>query len=470
MAGLLDWIQSPAGIGLLSAAAGGMAGARRGTPWNNVGRGAIAGLTGYQAANDQIRQDQENALTKQYRELQMQKIEQDLARQKQMQESLQSLYKPAGTQDFKADNPFGEDLGVLKTETPATFAGKPVDPVMAAVLPYAQPDDILKMASPQAQTAEQKNWQFAQNLPEDQRAAFLGAGNAGPANVQEWQFFSKLKPVEQAQFLEMKRNPQIMNLGGSQAVRAPGGGVSESYTVTPKITETPDYQAAQETAKATARETVERGAEASSNLPKVQASAENARNMVNGVLNHPGFSSTVGMTMMPGARFVPGTKEADFQSRMDQLKGSAFLQAFETLKGGGQITEVEGKKATDAINRMSISTSEAEFKAAAADFLSVVDRAEQNAVRAATKGQTKPGGTLNRGEILNVELEDALARGDTQNANLIRQEMKRTGVKDSKPQGKSAAYKEYLEAYQRAKTPEQKKAITERARQLGVVK
>ena len=69
--------------------------------------------------------------------------------------------------------------------------------------------------------------------------------------------------------------------------------------------------------------------------------------------------------------------------RMDQLKGSAFLQAFEILKGGGQITEVEGKKATDAINRMSISTSENEFRQAAQDFLSIVDRAEQNATRAA---------------------------------------------------------------------------------------
>lgn len=384
MAGLLDWVQTPEGIGLLSAVAGGMAGARRGQPINSMGRGLVTGLQGYAGAQDQIRQEQENAFQKRYREMQMQKIESELANQKGMRESLQSLYKPAGTTPFQADNPFGEDLGTLQTETPATFGGKHVDPVMAAVLPYAQPDDILKMTSGQSKTAEQKNWEYAQSLPEDQRSLFMSkSGGSGPATVQEWEYFSKLDPAAQSRFLEMKRNPQIMNLGGTQAVRAPGGGIGESYAVTPNPTDMPEFQAAQEIAKTSARETVQRGAEATSNLPKVQASAANARNMVQGVLDHPGFSSTVGATALPGARFIPGTKEADFQSRMDQLKGSAFLQAFETLKGGGQITEVEGKKATDAINRMSISTSEKEFRQAAQDFLSVVDRAEQNAIGAA---------------------------------------------------------------------------------------
>jgi hypothetical protein len=34
------------------------------------------------------------------------------------------------------------------------------------------------------------------------------------------------------------------------------------------------------------------------------------------------------------------------------LDGQAFLQAFESLKGGGQITEIEGQKATQAIGRL----------------------------------------------------------------------------------------------------------------------
>lgn len=118
--GLLDWVNTPAGIGLLSAVAGGMAGARRGTPWNNVGRGLVAGLTGYTAAQDQLKQEAENKLTQQYKQLQMQQLEQQLAKQKSEQAWRAGL--PAAlaktteqAAPFQADNPFGEDLGNLQT-------------------------------------------------------------------------------------------------------------------------------------------------------------------------------------------------------------------------------------------------------------------------------------------------------------------------------------------------------------------
>lgn len=48
----------------------------------------------------------------------------------------------------------------------------------------------------------------------------------------------------------------------------------------------------------------------------------------------------------------PGGGAADAQARIDQLLGQSFMQAYETLKGGGVITEIEGAKATAAITRM----------------------------------------------------------------------------------------------------------------------
>jgi hypothetical protein len=87
---------------------------------------------------------------------------------------------------------------------------------------------------------------------------------------------------------------------------------------------------------------------------------------------HPGFTGTVGMTFAPGMRFVPGTPEADFQGMLDQVKGGAFLEAYERLKGTGQITEIEGKKATDAITRMSTAISENEFMQAAKELREVI--------------------------------------------------------------------------------------------------
>lgn len=51
MAGLLDFVNSPAGMGLLSAGFAGLANANRNTPYNNLGRAGLAGLTGYTAAS-----------------------------------------------------------------------------------------------------------------------------------------------------------------------------------------------------------------------------------------------------------------------------------------------------------------------------------------------------------------------------------------------------------------------------------
>ena len=103
---------------------------------------------------------------------------------------------------------------------------------------------------------------------------------------------------------------------------------------------------------------------------------------------HPGFTTVVGATMLPGARFVHGTSAADFQTRFDQIKGSAFLQAYETLKGGGQITNIEGEKGTAALNRMSIAQSEREFIQAAREFQEVVQKGLERAQRRAQELQS----------------------------------------------------------------------------------
>jgi len=119
-------------------------------------------------------------------------------------------------------------------------------------------------------------------------------------------------------------------------------------------------------------------------LPQTQANANQAIKLLEDILEHPGMESMVGLknpfsgaggTMIPftDRKPVAGSKAAGFQAKFDQLQGKNFLQAFETLKGGGQITEVEGKKATDAISSMQLSTSEAEFKAAAQDLAEVIN-------------------------------------------------------------------------------------------------
>lgn len=113
---------------------------------------------------------------------------------------------------------------------------------------------------------------------------------------------------------------------------------------------------------------------------------------------HPGFNSAVGFGL--GERFVPGTSASDFQSRFEEIKGGAFLEAFESLKGAGSISEKEGEKATTAITRMSLAQSEKEFMAAARDLQDVVRKGVANAKTRAAQAPSSAASSPNIDAIL----------------------------------------------------------------------
>lgn len=57
---------------------------------------------------------------------------------------------------------------------------------------------------------------------------------------------------------------------------------------------------------------------------------------------------------------IPGYNSG-FNNRLAQLQGQTFLQAFNSLRGSGAITEMEGDKATNAIARLQRASTEKEF-------------------------------------------------------------------------------------------------------------
>lgn len=65
---------------------------------------------------------------------------------------------------------------------------------------------------------------------------------------------------------------------------------------------------------------------------------------------------------------------ARVKARIDQIKGGAFLQAFESLKGGGQITELEGQKAEQAQSRLNTAQSEEDFREALQEYKFYIDQ------------------------------------------------------------------------------------------------
>ena len=112
-----------------------------------------------------------------------------------------------------------------------------------------------------------------------------------------------------------------------------------------------------------------------------------------GTKPHAGFQQSVGAGI-PGLKYIPGTPAADFNARLNEIQGGAFLQAFNTLKGGGSITETEGTKATQAINRMSTAQSEKEFNTAAREYQDIL---RTGIGRAKAKAASAGGGGIPTG-------------------------------------------------------------------------
>ena len=102
-------------------------------------------------------------------------------------------------------------------------------------------------------------------------------------------------------------------------------------------------------------------------------------NPTKGIKPDPGLQSYIGATLTPGFKYIEGSKEASFKALHDQILGGAFMKAYLSLKGGGQITEIEGTKGTAAITRMNKAQSEKEYIEAAKEFKVIVERGIERA-------------------------------------------------------------------------------------------
>lgn len=194
---------------------------------------------------------------------------------------------------------------------------------------------------------------------------------------------------------------------GIAVVNSPGFGVGIVDKGNPgnrTMLTTPEQEAAAraESAAATAgaKEGAKSAAAAVSDLPRVKESSRQIRGLLDQLSNPDALKWVYGPASI--APVVPGTPQADAVGIWDQINGQAFMQAFTALKGGGQITEKEGEKATVAITRLSnrkISTKAAQ--AAINELRDITQRAEVNAEKRATKASPEPtsGGEINFADL-----------------------------------------------------------------------
>ena len=111
-------------------------------------------------------------------------------------------------------------------------------------------------------------------------------------------------------------------------------------------------------------------------LPRIESQAKESIATVADLLSHPGFSAVIGVpSIITGIYSPPGTDARDFKSKYKQLLGEQFLSAYNSLRGGGAITDFEGQQAKEAVAAMQDPyISEAEFKRNAQLYIDTMKR------------------------------------------------------------------------------------------------
>jgi hypothetical protein len=193
-------------------------------------------------------------------------------------------------------------------------------------------------------------------------------------NVQTREDFDAL-PVEQQELLKaMKRGVQFTPEGAAQFVIKQQEARAEMDRRAAMMQADPVRQEQTRKLKTEADVLEENRMKA---MRKTFETASYMDDLLEKTKTHPGRQYATGKSsILPK---VPGTAPADFQVLLDQIGGQQFLQAFETLKGGGQITEVEGRKATEAMARMNPRQSEEAFLQGVNEFQSIVRSAKERA-------------------------------------------------------------------------------------------
>lgn len=123
-------------------------------------------------------------------------------------------------------------------------------------------------------------------------------------------------------------------------------------------------------------------------LPRVEGLAQRIIKQVEDLEKDKRLPNILGLAArLP--TFLPANVATE--ERAKQLSGAAFLQAFESLKGAGAITETEGEKATVALARLSnLRQDEAGYRQALSEFKAEVKRMLEMARERAKGGKPLP--------------------------------------------------------------------------------
>jgi hypothetical protein len=212
------------------------------------------------------------------------------------------------------------------------------------------------------------------------------SGRGLPAEVQTFQTMTEGLPDgdrDRARRIALGLDPRAM--GNANITLASGdAGVTPEQVGQAAGTVAGAVRGAQEGAEIAAipaRAEAERGVAARAEIGQIRDKANESLKVIRSLRDHEGLDYLVGRFGI--SPVIPGTAQADAAAFLDQIQGRAFLEAFESLKGGGQITEIEGRKATDAIARLGRRQTKKAFQESLDELMGVIESGLQRAERAA---------------------------------------------------------------------------------------
>jgi hypothetical protein len=148
-------------------------------------------------------------------------------------------------------------------------------------------------------------------------------------------FIQSLEPRSQALVAQYTRAINLANQQGN--AKAATDIAKQLYEQVPGLKE-----AQVETAKTKAAEIA--------GAPLAYSSAVQTLKNIDAAISHPSREMATGASSFMG--MIPATGARDYASRIEQLGGTQFLEAYKDLKGGGAISQEEGKKAEKAVARI----------------------------------------------------------------------------------------------------------------------
>ncbi len=169
------------------------------------------------------------------------------------------------------------------------------------------------------------------------------SGLAKPMTQKEYEFYKSLPSDEDRKtYMRIKRGDKYVQTGGGgvDIVDQVGGGRTN-------VVDAAEFGANLGVSNIETEELKRQYGETVA-LPQLRAQSGETIRQANAALNHPGFDAYYGVTSMLPT--VPGSDAANFGTFVAQGQGKVFLNVYESLKGAGQITEIETEKGEKALS------------------------------------------------------------------------------------------------------------------------